>query len=256
MDITLCVTSLAQIILNPDCRTVRGFEALVVREWIHAGHPIWSRTTKGPFNDSLATKSKSHAPTLTLFLDSVWQIYHQFPCSFEFTEKFLILLADQAYFSNFGTFLADCESERSILDLKNRTVSLWSYINRPDVIVNYLNPMYEPNGKIIWPSVAPVSLLLWQDMYLRWVIDPQHAFAAKEKMSKIITENIEAKITVMKLRRQLQDLLKEAKDLGILKEIENHLDDASCIDQDVMKSSTNNNINKEETLSGITTTNI
>ena len=33
-DITLCVTSLAQIILNPDCRTVRGFEALIEREWL------------------------------------------------------------------------------------------------------------------------------------------------------------------------------------------------------------------------------
>ena len=33
-DITLCVTSLAQVILNPDCRTVRGFEALIEREWL------------------------------------------------------------------------------------------------------------------------------------------------------------------------------------------------------------------------------
>jgi hypothetical protein len=40
-DITLCVTSLAQIILNPDCRTVRGFEALIEREWLQAGHPFW-----------------------------------------------------------------------------------------------------------------------------------------------------------------------------------------------------------------------
>ena len=46
VDITLCVTSLAQVILNPDCRTVRGFEALISREWIQAGHPFWSRTTK------------------------------------------------------------------------------------------------------------------------------------------------------------------------------------------------------------------
>ena len=33
-DLTLCVTSLAQVILNPDCRTVRGFEALIEREWL------------------------------------------------------------------------------------------------------------------------------------------------------------------------------------------------------------------------------
>ena len=33
-DLTLCLTSLAQVILNPDCRTVRGFEALIEREWL------------------------------------------------------------------------------------------------------------------------------------------------------------------------------------------------------------------------------
>jgi myotubularin-related protein 9 len=73
-DITLCVTSLAQVILNPDCRTVRGFEALIEREWLQAGHPFWSRTSKGPFNDSVASKSKNHAPTFTMFLDCVWQV--------------------------------------------------------------------------------------------------------------------------------------------------------------------------------------
>ena len=54
-----------------------SFEALIEREWIQAGHPFWSRTTKGPFNDSVAAKSKSHAPTFAIFLDCVWQIYNQ-----------------------------------------------------------------------------------------------------------------------------------------------------------------------------------
>lgn len=78
MDITLCVTSLAQVILNPDCRTVRGFEALIEREWLQAGHPFWSRTFKGPFNDSVPSKSKSSAPTFILFLDCVWQVRWEF----------------------------------------------------------------------------------------------------------------------------------------------------------------------------------
>lgn len=33
-DSTLQVTSLAQIILDPACRTIRGFEALIEREWL------------------------------------------------------------------------------------------------------------------------------------------------------------------------------------------------------------------------------
>lgn len=153
-DVSLCVTSIAQVILNPDCRTVRGyvgffpvslavcnnntgcfhdvftksvpvwkgllkwisfrrrFEALIEREWIQAGHPFWSRCGRGPFSDSVASKSRIHAPTFTIFLDCVFQLHNQFPCSFEFTENFLVYLADSSYFSQFGTFLCDSEMER------------------------------------------------------------------------------------------------------------------------------------------------
>ena len=39
----LLITSLALIILDPDARTLHGFEALVEREWIQTGHPFWTR---------------------------------------------------------------------------------------------------------------------------------------------------------------------------------------------------------------------
>ena len=107
----------------------------------------------------MASKSKSFAPTFIIFLDCVWQIYHQFPCSFEFTERFLLLVADEVYASNFGTFLCDSECERALLGVKERTVSLWSHLNRPEVLESYLNCLYEPNKSIIWPSVAPISLV-------------------------------------------------------------------------------------------------
>ena len=92
-----------------------------------------------------------------------FQIYQQFPFSFEFTEKFLIMLADHSYSSNFGTFLCDSDYERNIMNVQKHTVSLWSYINQPDVLPNYLNCLYDPNAKVIWPSVAPISLVsaLW-----------------------------------------------------------------------------------------------
>lgn len=35
-DSTLQVTSLAQIILDPTCRTIKGFQGLVEREWLQA----------------------------------------------------------------------------------------------------------------------------------------------------------------------------------------------------------------------------
>lgn len=39
IDSTLQVTSLAQIILDPECRTIRGFETLIEREWLQVGRP-------------------------------------------------------------------------------------------------------------------------------------------------------------------------------------------------------------------------
>jgi myotubularin-related protein 9 len=58
-----------------------------------------------------------------------------------------------------GTFLGICEAERISMKLAERTVSLWSYLNRPDVLQSLLNPMYDPNNRVIWPSVAPMSLV-------------------------------------------------------------------------------------------------
>lgn len=66
-----------------------------------------------------------------------------------------------------GTFLENCESERISIELFQKTTSLWSYLNHPDVLTSLLNPLYEPNKTPIWPSVAPVSIVVWGELYLR-----------------------------------------------------------------------------------------
>ena len=88
-------------------RTLHGFEALLEREWIQAGHPFWSRAASSPDTGT------SQGPVFLLFLgryiqtggitnhshsapDCVYQIYQQFPCSFEFTESLLVQLADHS----------------------------------------------------------------------------------------------------------------------------------------------------------------
>lgn len=58
-----------------------------------------------------------------------------------------------------GTFLCDCEMDRRKFGVQQKTVSLWSHVNRPEVLQNYLNPLYEPNNQVLWPSVAPMSLV-------------------------------------------------------------------------------------------------
>lgn len=103
VDSTLLVTSLAQVILNADCRTVRGMQALIDREWLQSGHPFSTRHAQSCYFNS-RTKSGSQ-PTFLLFLDCVQQLHNQFPCSFEFTTHMLILLYEHSYFSQFGKFL-------------------------------------------------------------------------------------------------------------------------------------------------------
>uniref|UniRef100_A0A8B9MJ99 Myotubularin-related protein 9 n=1 Tax=Accipiter nisus TaxID=211598 RepID=A0A8B9MJ99_9AVES len=202
-DSTLQVTSLAQIILDPRCRTIRGFESLVVREWLQAGHPFQQRCAQSAYSNS---KQKWEAPVFLLFLDCVWQILRQFPCSFEFNEQFLIMLFEHAYASQFGTFLGNNENERSKLKLPQKTMSLWSWVNRSEELSKFQNPLFEANSLVIWPSVAPQSLQLWEGVFLRWNRPSKFLDEAHEEMINIIKYNKELQAKVNALRRQLAQL--------------------------------------------------
>ncbi|XP_021246491.1 myotubularin-related protein 9 isoform X2 [Numida meleagris] len=202
-DSTLQVTSLAQIILDPRCRTIRGFESLIVREWLQAGHPFQQRCAQSAYSNS---KQKWEAPVFLLFLDCVWQILHQFPCSFEFNERFLVMLFEHAYASQFGTFLGNNENERSKLKLPQKTMSLWSWVNQPEELKNFRNPLFEANSLVIWPSVAPQSLQLWEGVFLRWNRPSRFLDEAQEEVNRIIDYNKLLQEKVNSLRRQLAEL--------------------------------------------------
>lgn len=212
-DTTLLVTSLSQLILDKDCRTVSGFEALIEREWIQAGHPFRFRCAKSAYAIS---KQRQESPVFLLFMDCVWQIWTQFPCSFEFNESFLIMLVQHAYSSQFGTFLCNDEKERTEYKLRERAVSLWSYLNRPETIQNYINPLYDPNPSVIWPSVAPQSLTLWNGLYLRGQVNPGPQEEAWTEITKIRQYDKELGSKVSKLRRQLVSLTREAVGVGVI----------------------------------------
>lgn len=220
LDSTLIVTSLVQIILNPDCRSVRGIQALIEREWIQAGYPFATRHKHSCYTPS-QNRPKTSASTFVLFLDCVYQLHCQFPFSFEFGTQMLILLFEHSFFSSYGTFLGDSERERESIKLHAKTTSLWSYLNRPDVLKSLLNPMYEPNQGVIWPSVAPISLELWSgksilanqikcirhswsshlstwiaELYLRWVIDQTQVKSMFHQIQTLIAKEKETRSKV------------------------------------------------------------
>lgn len=55
-------------------------------------------------------------------------------------------------------------------------------------------------------------------MYLRWFTDPGQQKDIGNKTQDIIQKHKEVKANVIKLRKQLMELVDEAKQLGILKE--------------------------------------
>lgn len=212
-DTTVLVTSLTQLILDKDCRTVSGFEALIEREWVQAGHPFRLRCAKSAYAIS---KQRQESPVFLLFMDCVWQIWSQFPCSFEFSESLLIMLVQHVFSSQYGTFLCNNEAERREYRLRERTVSLWSYLNRPETVQKYLNPLYDPNPSVIWPSVAPQSLTLWNGLYLRGLINQGPQDEAWQEITRLREYDKELTSKVNKLRRQLASLTKEAVSAGVI----------------------------------------
>lgn len=88
-----------------------------------------------------------------------------------------------------------------------------------------LNSIYEPNAAVIWPSVAPISLTLWSDLYLRFVIDQSLSKKVFHHVQSLISQEKELRSKVLKLRRQLLDLLKEYQEMQ--KHTANHSEDNS-----------------------------
>ncbi|KAI3418379.1 hypothetical protein GPALN_009700 [Globodera pallida] len=166
-DSTLLVSALAQLLLDPDARTIRGFQSLIEHEWLMAGHPFSLRCAHSAFATGTLT-GPNESPVFLCFLDCVWQVMRQYPTSLEFNERFLIFLFEHAYASEFGSFLGNNEQEKRRLGVKERTVSLWSYVNHPAALPDFISTLYEPYAQPMWPSVAPQSILLWERMYFRW----------------------------------------------------------------------------------------
>lgn len=174
-DRTAQLTGLAELMLDPFYRTIRGFQVLVEKEWCSFGHKFRERLghrtrVKGSGNgggtnggaggasssSSTATSSAAASasaaisstlspsevsPVFLQWIDCVWQLLVQFPCAFEFNERYLILVLDNLYSCRFGTFLYDSERERVREEARRPTVSLWTYLRTVDRAV-IENPFY------------------------------------------------------------------------------------------------------------------
>ncbi|XP_032474464.1 myotubularin-related protein 7 isoform X2 [Phocoena sinus] len=163
-DRTAQVCSVASLLLDPHYRTLKGFMVLIEKDWISFGHKFNHRY------GNLDGDPKEISPVIDQFIECVWQLMEQFPCAFEFNERFLIHIQHHIYSCQFGNFLCNSQKERQELKIQERTYSLWAHLwkNRGD----YLNPLFrddpsQTQGTLHLPT-TPCNFRFWSGMYNRF----------------------------------------------------------------------------------------
>ncbi|KAI4556952.1 hypothetical protein MJG53_018906 [Ovis ammon polii x Ovis aries] len=112
-DRTAQVCSVASLLLEPHYRTLKGFMVLIEKDWISFGHKFTHRY------GNLDGDPREISPVIDQFLECVWQLMEQFPCAFEFNERFLIHIQHHIYSCQFGNFLCNSQKERQELKFWN-----------------------------------------------------------------------------------------------------------------------------------------
>ncbi|XP_047740293.1 myotubularin-related protein 6 isoform X2 [Hyalella azteca] len=161
-DRTAQTCALAQILLDPYYRTMHGFQVLVEKDWLSFGHKFTDRS------GLIQGEAKEVSPIFTQFLECVWQLQQMYPSSFEFNERYLLVLHDHVFSAQFGTFVGNCQKDRLDLKLSQRTVSLWSYL--AGQVMEHTNPLYRSDilPTFLTPSLAPQALQFWRGLYCRY----------------------------------------------------------------------------------------
>ncbi|CAG0890059.1 unnamed protein product, partial [Darwinula stevensoni] len=114
------VSSVAQLCLDPQYRTIKGFRVLIEKEWIAFGHRFNHR------GNLCADSQTSFAPIFLQFLDVIHQIHNQFPMAFEFNQFYLKFLAYHSISARFRTFLFNSELDHGGwggMDKESRRIS-------------------------------------------------------------------------------------------------------------------------------------
>ncbi|XP_054416941.2 myotubularin-related protein 7 isoform X1 [Pongo abelii] len=141
-------------------------KVLIEKDWISFGHKFNHRY------GNLDGDPKEISPVIDQFIECVWQLMEQFPCAFEFNERFLIHIQHHIYSCQFGNFLCNSQKERQELKIQERTYSLWAHLwkNRAD----YLNPLFradhsQTQGTLHLPTI-PCNFMykFWSGMYNRF----------------------------------------------------------------------------------------
>ncbi|XP_061440167.1 myotubularin-related protein 7 isoform X4 [Rhineura floridana] len=196
-DRTAQVCSVASLLLDPYYRTLKGFMVLIDKDWVSFGHKFNHRY------GNLDGDPKEISPVIDQFIECVWQLMEQFPCAFEFNERFLIHIQHHIYSCQFGNFLCNSQKERRELKIQERTYSLWPHLwkNRAD----YVNPLYrEDHNRTLHPQSAPCHFIykFWSGMYNRFEkgLHPRQSVTEYLMAVKEETQQLEEELVILEER--------------------------------------------------------
>ncbi|KAL4660355.1 myotubularin-related protein 3-like [Arapaima gigas] len=160
-DRTPQIVALSKLLLDPYYRTIEGFQVLVETEWLDFGHKFADRCGHGENSEDV----NERCPVFLQWLDCVHQLQRQFPCSFEFSEAFLVKLVQHTYSCLFGTFLCNSGKEREDNRIQERTCSVWSLLRQANRA--FRNMLYSSHSETVLHPVCHVrNLMLWTAVYL------------------------------------------------------------------------------------------
>ncbi|XP_059179247.1 myotubularin-related protein 3-like [Physella acuta] len=157
-DRTSQIVSLSEIMMDPYYRTIKGFQVVVEREWLHFGHKFGERGG----HDPQCSDTNQVSPIFLQFLDCVYQLTLQYPTEFQFNEAYLVKLLKHSQACLFGDFLHNCQKER---EKCGPTASVWSLL-RPEN-VQFLNLLYKPSStKVLTARYSEHDIQLWKNVYM------------------------------------------------------------------------------------------
>ena len=175
-DRTPQVASLAMMMLDPYYRTIAGFFVLIEKEFLSFGHRFQTRLGHG---DSPDVRDHSQtSPVFLQFLESVSNLVRLSPGHFEFNTLFLLDISQHITSCRFGTFLCDNECGRERANVRQRTPSLWKFLELQRD--RFLSPLYQRSSglKLAVPLLSDAflpprasllrSVCLWSEYWLRY----------------------------------------------------------------------------------------
>ncbi|KAF4317727.1 hypothetical protein G195_008436 [Phytophthora kernoviae 00238/432] len=218
-DRTAQIAALVKVCADPFYRTVKGFQVLIEQEWCAFGHQFRARS--GHTNSQAAYwEDDSTSPVFMQFVDAVWQLLRQFPCSFEFNERYLIAMLDEVYCKRSGTFLHDCEEARMGSKTVVRCTSAWTLLQAHPQASDFLNPFYmvplrgdgstDRSPTVLQFKWHTSSLAIWTAFYLR-SLESSDSRDAWAKELQVTQRDLQAKLSTA--HQQLQCQVEQNSDL-------------------------------------------